>query len=819
MNRVATIFAWIALTVGTVLAFWGLYHMTWPGSIPFDDGMALLRYLTFLLSSSILIAIGVKHSRKSSIVVGCVLCIGITILSGEFWALLVTVWFILASAVLGRIILSILNIDSCINGNWVYNFLIGAGFYGTVIGLIAHFPVNYPGLYGAALAVPLILEWRTCLKMITSIRSWFIENKPLENHMRLIEVAIIVVALIHFVVALMPELMYDALTTHLFIPAHLALRHQWGFNVSTYVWAVMPMLGDWIFSFVYMLAGETASRLINVSFIFVLGWLVRDLVLWAGGTALGARWAVLIFLSTPLTFTESSSLFIESIWASFVVASILYICRLTFREVDGGAALKIGSMMLGFAIAAKAITFTILPLLCLILVYRIRMLLSKPIIGSVIVGLSLLSLLGGIPYLTAWYLTSNPVFPFFNEIFKSPYYPLENFNNILYNSGMTWDLLYRITFYSNKYMEASKGASGFQWILLLVPVLILLLQLKNYRGILLFAIGVVSLYITFQFQSYLRYVFPQFTLLTALIGIVISSPLIQNKILVKGFTYIATFAVALNLLFLTSGTWAYRDFYLKPIFSDSNRKDYLAKRLPLRNAVDVVNALNTHKTPVAVFGEPLTAGLASDALYINWYNQSWQSAFSSVKTEQDLIRLFGKKQVEFFIIDSSKKLISDEQHVLLEQVSIKLAQFGSVAVYRLKDRYRFQEELLTEPNFTSTTGWSLVNGAIFDNDSKIIIVNVSSPATQRVAVIGGSHYLNTVVVRCHKERTQGRIQVNWIDANGKFIDTSIQVFECTSDWREHSMEVTAPLNAVSAEVYASGHTTTPLEFKSVSFKR
>ena len=37
---------------------------------------------------------------------------------------------------------------------------------------------------------------------------------------------------------------------------------------ATYVWAVMPMLGDWLFSVGYMLGGETAARLINVGFIY-----------------------------------------------------------------------------------------------------------------------------------------------------------------------------------------------------------------------------------------------------------------------------------------------------------------------------------------------------------------------------------------------------------------------------------------------------------------------------------------------------------------------------------------------------------------------
>ncbi len=132
------------------------------------------------------------------------------------------------------------------------------------------------------------------------------------------------------------------------------------------------MLGDWIFSIGYMLAGETAARLINVGFIFVLALLIRDMVIWAGGEALGWRWAVLLFLSTPLTFTESSSLYIESIWTCFVVTSSLAVFKSIDPNGDADAQFQSGGLLLGNALAAKAVTVTVLPALLIVLVFRWR---------------------------------------------------------------------------------------------------------------------------------------------------------------------------------------------------------------------------------------------------------------------------------------------------------------------------------------------------------------------------------------------------------------------------------------------------------------
>src|SRR3989304_5922643 len=67
---------------------------------------------------------------------------------------------------------------------------------------------------------------------------------------------------------------------------------------------------------------------------------------------------------------------------------------------------------------------------------------------------------GLIPFGTPWGLTGNPVFPFFNKVFQSFYYPAVNFDSAsIFGKGLTWDILYRSTFESGKYLEANAGAS------------------------------------------------------------------------------------------------------------------------------------------------------------------------------------------------------------------------------------------------------------------------------------------------------------------------------------------------------------------------
>jgi hypothetical protein len=805
----------IALISGLTLTVMGLSDFGWPWPLPWDGKDALLRYLIFLVVTAIfLICVSKWLGQNISLALGIAVLI-LAICASALWPMLVVLWFFTASTIVGFWLLKKINIET---ENRLDCFLIGAGIYGTVAGLFAHLPVNYPGLYGLALAVPLIFGRDLLKHWLKEVTQWSKQTKQRVNISEYcLNIAISVVALIHIVVAFMPELGHDALAIHLFIPAHLLARHQWGFDVGTYVWATMPALGDWIFSIAYMLGGETAARLINVTFIFVLAWLVRNLVLWAGGSLFGARCAILIFLSSPLTFTESNSLLIESIWASFAVAATLAVFKACLNNENNHNQLTITCVLLGFALAAKAVTFTLLPVLLATLIWQYKTCIKVSAVKPLILGLIAFLLLGCIPYFTAWWLTGNPVFPFFNETFHSPFWPSTNFEDSRWSKGLTWDFIYTATFQTGKYLEATPGGAGFQWLLVFLPAIGVLVATLHRRGIVLVIFAVLSITLCFHSTAYLRYIFPAYIVLIAAIGVgmtmISKISMMQTKVL-YGF---GIMAVILNIIFLSAGDFVYRDFPIKSICSEINKKEYIAQRLPIRNAVQLVNVLNVHNTPVVVFGSPQTAGLTADSLNTNWHGHLWLDAFMAVKTTQDVVDIFVKNHIDFIIADipESKMLV---QRALLDKVTIKIAQFDSISILKINHDFLFKKELLQNPTFNTIDGWVLNGGAHFEANRNSIIVSEVAPATQSVEINPGRLYKNKVVARCYKENIQGRVQVNWHDSSGRMIRPDIRVFTCTSDWQETTMEVTAPINAASALIYASGHTSVPLEFKSVSFK-
>lgn len=800
----------LVLAVGAALTLWGLMQMPLPAATTLEWG-SLINSAIILVIGTFSIALAARWTKLNSIIVGGIAACVIAILADATWPLVVTIWFAFACYVVGLNFLQLLKVDATkVTG--ISAFLVGACLYGTAVGLVAHYPINYPGLYGLALAVPVLLAWRSIHAATHSLRECL--TSPSET--KLLDLAIALIALVHFSVSLMPEVGHDALAMHLFIPGHLAQRHEWGFDVSTYVWAVMPTLGDWIFSIGYMLAGEQAARLINVGFIFVLCWLIRDLVLWAGGNALGARWAVLLFLTTPLTFLESSSLFIESIWSAFVVAGSLAVFKLVQSNDDQATHLPTAGILLGGALAAKAVTFTILPALFLVLVWRYRAWAKLRFVGATALGVILILSIGSIPYVTAWYLTSNPVFPFFNHIFQSPHWPAVAFEPpAAFAKGLTWDVLYQVTFHSEKFLEGRAGSAGFQWLLLFTPALLILLAARHGRGLLLFVVAVPSVALTFQSTAYLRYIFPSFVWVAAGIGVAISvgypgSVLFRRMLFVIGWT-----VIFLNVVFFKSGTY-YGHFSPQALMSKSDRRAYLYNRLPIRNAIELVNNLNTWRTPVAVFSSPLTAGLNSDGLYPNWYNYRFQAKVSEAKTSGDMAQLLMDQGVDYIILDSNWG--TPDKRMMIENVTQKLNVFGSIAVRKLNDNYRFQTELLKNTDFLSADGWVLSNGKPAQAAGRVS-VTVATPASQSVSVVPGLRYQNSVTAQCTDQPSQGRVQVNWLDSKGSFITTDIRVFDCTAAETTESMEVTAPANASTAVVYATGHSKIPIIITKVSFRK
>ena len=796
------------LILGAVVTATGLQQLDWH-SIPALQWAALKPYAVVLAGGILFAEMGSRWLGIHRLAAGAASAAAIALATGTAGALLIVAWIALASLVVGSTVLTIWSRRSEAPSALI-SLLVGAVVYGTLVGLAAHRAISYPGVYAMALALPVAFGWRQVRAVLLSMKTFSRSQST-----SWLDLLIVGVTLLHFVVALMPETGHDALASHLFIPAHLAARHAWGFDVSLYAWAVMPMMGDWLFSLGYMLAGETGARLVNVAFVLTTCGLVRELVLWAGGSRAGAKWGALLLLTTPLALLESSSLYIESVWSAFAVAGALSLFRALQRDGQRPADIRSAAILLGGALAAKAITLAILPGLFIVFLVRFRVWATKASAMRFARALGLFALLGCIPYLTAWVLTKNPLFPYYNEFFRSKLWPLANFQDSRWSKGFKWDTLYQATFHAGSFLESWPGASGFQWLLLLLPAVVLVARTGKQRSLAILFVGGVSAVVTFQSIAYLRYIFPAFVLMVAFIAAAFSQ---QENTLPTGKKVLwlaGAVVVVLNLVFLKSATH-YGDIVMQPLFSQGGREAFLRARLPIRSAVDLVNKLNLDDSAVAVFSSPLGAGLHGDALYPSWYNLHFAQAVSEANSTDAMANAVVVAGGDYLILDAGWG--TPAQRRLIEGASDPVADFTPITVRRVKNYFRFSRELLRNPEFSTREGWYLPPN-LPNQSSGRITVTATAVVTQQVVVVGERRYKNSVKSVCETQPTQGRLQVNWMDAKGRFIGTNNQVFECGVEPTDHFMEVRAPREAVIAVVYASGQTDVPVTFSEVSFKQ
>lgn len=715
----------------------------------------------------------------------------------------------LSACVLGRLLFPSASITAtdCL--------LVGMVLFGTLLGLMAYFPVGYAGVYGMLFALPLLAGWRHARALVGDVWARRRTGETLAPHELLLGSAVGGVTLLHFLASLMPEVGHDALVTHLFVPARIADQGMWSFDVSLYVWAAMPMFVDWLYSAGFMFAGEAGARLVNFGGLILLAALVYRVALWARSGSTAALWAVLVFVATPLAFTESSSLFIESIWSALIVGGTLALLRLLSPAEDAVRNILLAAVLLAGALAAKAVTLTVLPVLALVVVTGYRRWFSVALLKPVVAGLVIFCCIGSVPYITALVMTGNPVFPFFNAFFQSPLYPAENFSPpVIFERGLAWDTLYRMTFESGKYLESTPGASGFQWLMLVVPSFLAVLLVRNRRAILLGVIAAVALWLTFEQTAYLRYVFPSVALACAVVAAGLTAFQRTGGWLWRAGVLAASIVVLLNLLHFHAGTYYGKiDFWV--IASEARRDAYLESAVPVRKAVALVNELNLQRAPVAFFSAPLTAGLRSDALYANWYNRGYANAALAARDAGEVGRLLARHDVDYVVVDDLW------QHPLLRELvgeaTAEVSRIGSVSVRRLNEEHRFSEELLAAPDFQPGDGWHFTDGAVLLPGGGIV-VSVDSPAYAVVPVNAGKRYRYTAVAGCEAGPAEGRLQVNWVRADGSLIKADIQVFDCAVDAATHSMDVRAPPDAVRALVYASGHTRQSVVFSSISFR-
>jgi hypothetical protein len=608
----------------------------------------------------------------------------------------------------------------------------------------------------------------------------------------------------YLLISLVPETGYDALVFHMSVPWEHALHGRWHFDSGQMLLSMLPTHAQSVYTIGFSQGGEAGARLMNTGFLIGTGIQIFVITrLYSRRYAIAcALLAIALFLSTPLTFTEGSHLFVESPWALYTVTAI----GLTLRRLNDArdpSRIIVCGLLLAGAIATKpqaivtsaAVVLTILP----VLLRDFPMPPPTRVVGWIAVILAVALH----PYARSWILTGNPVFPFFNQHFMADGYPSQAFVDGRWLKQVSWSILYDLQFHSNRFMEGVPGVTGFQWLVLLPACAAAVFLRRSRAGLLLLCSACLMVISVFVFVRYLRYVFPALCVCTPLIGIGVSA---MGPTLSRIGLSLGCGCVAMNLLFLPAASHTYRNFPITAAFSDSARQRHVEANAPVRKAVQAINSLNTLSRPVAFLCDPFGAGCVGKPLYDEWYNQRFNQAVGAAGTSAHIAAVLCSYGVEYFILSDSWR--TPDRRRWIEAISDPVARFGRVQVRRLHEDLCLSAEVLLNPEFSDAESfaWNWT-GSVAHGCGKNggVRVSESSHGSQTVPAEAGNSYALKVTAVGRSDESICRAQIVWHDHEAKIIKVDLETFPVSTVGSTHTMRGVVPENAVSGLVYATGH--------------
>ena len=533
----------------------------------------------------------------------------------------------------------------------------GLAVWIVAMSLTAHLPIHYPGTYLAALLLPLGIGYRQAWALL---RLWFDALRPVQHRTLVVYAPLAVIGFLvgaYWLIVLKPEVSTDGLGMHLAVAADMAMHHVFTFDFRKFVWALMPMGADWCYSVAYMLGGEYAARLLN----FALLLATCVLLFRAAGRFVSTTVAALLtalFLSTPMVLMVTGSMFVENFVASMELAAVTALWR--FRETRSARYLLLTATLFGAAVSLK---IGALPVLLLALPFagvaiaqawpqlRRRPTWLLPLAVMLVVGI------GGLPYANAWLCSGNPVFPFANDRFHSPFVGTNAHASLFirdarYVEPLTWSTPVGLTFYTNRYFEGQDGTFGFQYLLLLPLTVLCLISMRSFEGGSVAVVGLGTAVLIAATTPNARYFYPILPFLTAGAAAALGQLHARQKILFAVALGLVVPAGLANIYFMPSADYNHRDFYSAPLFSEKGRLAYLHQQGAVRVIVDYLNRTDP-KQPVAYTDGSQIAGLIPPAYTMAWHNYPfWTKIWSFNQTDLSL-HLLNQLGVHSLVVDSA----------------------------------------------------------------------------------------------------------------------------------------------------------------------
>jgi hypothetical protein len=533
------------------------------------------------------------------------------------------------------------------------NVLLGAAVLALINTLMAPLPINDWVVHAVFMFIPIVaLSFRGNARQAFIQSSYSaIEYVRVYEQQGLISIFLKLwatfLAFWFLILGALPEMYHDGLAVHLYVASYMQAHGKWSFDPDLYAFAFIPAAITHLYGHFFILAGEQGARLFNVTLLLLTCVGIVSLARTCA-TKNAALAAALLFASAPLASIETASLFVENGLALWITGSV-YILVKHWDDAKAGALPLLA--LLAAACATKLHGALGACVIGLAFLWRVLVDGGPQSLVKVAPAVLIFAALGVSPYAFSYWVTGNPLFPYFNDIFASGYFEKLRMVDARWNASPWPNPLYALSVRSSVFLESWNGAGGFAWMIFLPAATLLPFMTLRRVPLICLTLGFALTAVMLTQIRYLRYVYPFLPVLCVPIAYLLSERIAgwRRNILVA----VVVFAAALNMFKVPSAGWILSAIDFRGVIDASVVNQMERAFVPHRLANREINRLGGKDARVLYVGGPFAALLQGTAIYSNWYNSVFRREAASVVDQASAESYIDLLRVDYIVHDGN----------------------------------------------------------------------------------------------------------------------------------------------------------------------
>lgn len=420
-----------------------------------------------------------------------------------------------------------------------------------LVWILSHFNVNYSSVYFIILVIQYVVLTKISNLSLSQVFKNIHDIKIASSYSNIF---LLIIFTIFTSIAYNITFDSDSLIKHFYVPRYIFLNGFFPYNIDEPVaFDISGIIPTYTYTFLYLMGGKGVFGLINLINFFLGIYLIKNIIEKYLGQLYGfISCAMIIF--APLMMLEFSYLLIDSF-------SFLFSCFIVYIFIDYLYSKNNNYIPLLFAVGNLSIlsklqmVYTLIPIYILILILDFRNICSKIKLFLFITFIT--GFIISIPLFYNYIITGNPIFPWYNGIFKSEYFWLSNFKDVRWSYPANVNLLYDITFKTSKFVEAANNSYlfGFHYFAILPLVIFTFFNTKFKKFFIVSLVFIISIFImqntTGLYTRYYLIILPLGTfVLLCIIASIYKS--IDNIFIKSLFSLYISLIMLLNIVFFVN---------------------------------------------------------------------------------------------------------------------------------------------------------------------------------------------------------------------------------------------------------------------------